>query len=169
MFFRKDLKLNNNAKAFIIMGAILVTLIVIYFFGNFNRFTIVKISGKSNGYVIKNALMIKTPRVNLIKIDDLSYEKKDFNIKNISIDLVIKEDNKILETVEYISPAEPTSLVEYLKTFRINLENKLSTEMIQVTNEIILKIRIIDEYNQVLNEEIPLNKNRLSSKALIYF
>lgn len=169
MFLTKDLKLKNNAKAFLIMGAILVVLILIYFFGNFNRFTIVKLSGDDNGFIIKDALMIKTPRVNLIKIDNLSYNKKDFNIKSISIDLIVKKNNKILETIEYISPQEPTSLVEYLKTFRINLENKLSTEMTQVTQDIVLKIRLIDEHNQVIDQEVLLNKIRLSSKALIYF
>lgn len=170
MFGRKDFRLKTNAKGFIILGIIIASLVVIYFFSNFNRFTVAELYSESNNYSIKNGIMVKSPNLNIIKIDEINYKNSDLNIKNISLELIYKGKNTTtLEKIEYISPGGPSSLINYLKTVRFNVKNKINLEMVNKKNNLFLKIHTIDENNQINIEELPLINNKLSSKRLLYF
>ena len=162
----REIKLKSNARGFIIIGVIIAVLILIYFLGNFNRFTVVSLSDDKGNFTIKDGVMIQSPNLNLIKIDNISYNKEDYLFKNIEFEL--SSNDNVLYEYEYLSP-EALSLTNYLKSFRINVHNKVNRFLTQKNTPLILKITIVNNDNIIIEETITIKKSKLSSNRLIYF
>lgn len=171
MLFLKDknIKLETNIKGYIIIGVIIIVLALVYFLGNFNRFTVISLNANNDNFNVTNGVMIQSPALNIIKIDNISYKKDDYLFKRLEIKLIhyLNKEN-ILYEFEHLS-TEPTYLNNYLKTLRINIHDKVNKDVTRKKAKIILKISVIDEENNILEEQLIIQKNKLSSNKLIYF
>ncbi len=171
MLFLKDknIKLETNIKGYIIIGVIIIVLALVYFLGNFNRFTVISLNANNDNFNVTNGVMIQSPALNIIKIDNISYKKDDYLFKRLEIKLIhyLNKEN-ILYEFEHLS-TEPTYLNNYLKTLRINIHDKVNQDVTRKKAKIILKISVIDEENNILEEQLIIQKNKLSSNKLIYF
>lgn len=165
----KNLKLKNNIRGLTIFFLIIFGFVLIYIFSNFRRFNTIILNGNNNDFYITNGVMIYTPGLNLIKIDDIKYNNTDFMIENISFELSYNgENNQTIKTIDYISK-EPVSLKEYLKTIRINISNQLTKKIINGNNKLVLKIDIYTTDKRILNYEIILNQSKTTNDQLLYF
>lgn len=173
LFSKKEFNLKTNMRGFIILASIITILVLIYFIGNFNKFTIISLNGSTDSFEVNDGLIIQSPGINRIRIDNIKFKEKNYNLRSIKIDLLLRNNkNEIIDKYSSTTNIDfnvDTSIEEFLGNYRLNIPGKKSKNYRIKSNKLYLNIHIIDEFNNIIDEEVLLNKSKISSNHLFYF
>lgn len=179
----KEIKQTDYIKIIILVLLNIIAILGIYFINNYNQFKVYEISGSSDNFDISGIATFNKER-NILYIPNINYngfiygENGNFRlIKDITISLVTKEDNKenFIASIgaEFI---EPSSLVNYLKK-DANLylaewygyEELFKKNTIKKINEIVyVKIELTDEDDIKFTDYIKVNGTEYSNNKFFY-